>query len=379
MIRAGLAAGMLLAAFLLPIEAAGLEPPADALDRAHQELRESRRTAAVRAAEVAGPSVVTVSVLRTQIVEGPAFPQQQEFFNPFYRNLRRRYWQRVRSIGSGVIADAQGRVLTNVHVVQGAEVIRVTIPDGREFDATLVGTAKLYDVAVLQLQLNGEKVPYARFGDDQDLMIGEWVMAIGNPFGYLLDDPHPTVTAGVVSALHRDILSEREDTDTLYKNMIQTDAAINPGNSGGALVNALGEVVGINTFIFSKSGGSHGIGFAIPVSTAQRVMQEIEAHGGVREVWIGVRIQEIPDVLAESMELESNEGVIVASVDDGSPADRAGIRRGDVIRRIAGDRIRNFDDARRALYGVLVGDELEFQVERNGKLSQHVLAVVERR
>ncbi|MCA9750588.1 MAG: PDZ domain-containing protein, partial [Gemmatimonadetes bacterium] len=206
-----------------------------------------------------------------------------------------------------------------------------------------------------------------------------WVMAIGNPFGYLLDDPHPTVTAGVVSALHRDILSEREDTDTLYKNMIQTDAAINPGNSGGALVNALGEVVGINTFIFSKSGGSHGIGFAIPIRTAQRVMQEIEAHGGVREVWIGVRIQEIPDVLAESMELESNEGVIVASVDDGSPADRAGIRRGDVIRRIAGDRIRNFDDARRALYGVLVGDELEFQVERNGKLSQHVLAVVERR
>jgi len=253
------AAGVLFAALpFFPLCPAVAGP----LDRANDELAESRRTAVVRAAEIAGPSVVTVSVLRTQVVEAPAFPSE-EFFNPFLRNFRRRYRQRVRGVGSGVIVDTDGLVLTNFHVVRGAEVIRVTLPDGRDFEAHILGTARLYDLVVLRLETGGEKVPVARFGDDEGLMIGEWVIAIGNPFGYLLDDPHPTVTCGVVSAVHRDILPER-DSETLYKDMIQTDAAINPGNSGGALVNALGEVVGINTFIFSKSGGSHGIGFAIP-------------------------------------------------------------------------------------------------------------------
>ena len=211
-----------------------------------------------------------------------------------------------------------------------------------------------------------------------DLMIGEWVVAIGNPFGYLLDDPQPTVTVGVVSAVDRDILPDRENADTIYKDMIQTDAAINPGNSGGALANALGDVVGVNTFIFSSSGGSHGIGFAIPIATVQRVMREILNHGKVREVWVGVRIQEIPAALAESLDLESTDGVIVASVEERSPADRAGLARGDIIVEIGGDSIRNFDDARRALYGVIVGDEIEFVGKRSGKLTRRTLTLVER-
>jgi serine protease Do len=338
-----------------------------------------RRNAIVRASEIVGPSVVTVSVLRTQLVEGPAFSANQEFFNPFFRNLKRRYWQRVQSIGSGVIVRSDGTVLTNFHVVNGAQEIKITLSDGREYSAKILGAEELYDLAVLRIEARGDVMPVAPLHDGGELYTGEWAIAIGNPFGYLLDDPEPTVTVGVISATSRDILSERENSETLYKDMIQTDAAINPGNSGGALVNALGEVIGINTFIFSRSGGSHGIGFAIRIETAKRVMEEILAYGEVREVWVGVRIQEIPAALAESLELESTDGVIVASVDPGSPADKAGVRRGDVVRQIQGERLRNFEDARRALYGALVGDQIMFLVERGGeKAREHVLKLVER-
>ncbi|MGH2571389.1 MAG: S1C family serine protease, partial [bacterium] len=302
------------------------------------DLFGSRRNAIVRASATVGPTVVTVSVLRSQIVEGPAFPQR-ELYSPFFQNFRRRYWQRVQGIGSGLIVRDDAIVVTNYHVVSGAQAIKITLADGREFQARYLGGEELYDLAFLQVMTDGESVPVANLGTSSDLMIGEWVIAIGNPFGYLLDDPHPTVTAGVVSALGRDILAA-EGSDTIYKDMIQTDAAINPGNSGGPLVNCVGEVVGINAFIFSQSGGSHGIGFAIPIDTVDRVMREILEYGEVREVWIGVRIQEIPATLAESLELRSTDGVIVASVDEGSPADRAGLARGDVILRIGKERVR---------------------------------------
>jgi len=346
-------------------------------DTVTDQLAAGRRNAIVRAAEKAGPAVVTVSVLRRQLVQyvDPA----QEFFNPFFRGVRRRYWQHVKGLGSGVVVRPDGVILTNYHVVKGAEDVRITLGDGREYTARYLGGEELYDLAILQAVTNGDPVPVAEFGEVDDLMIGEWVIAIGNPFGYLLDDPHPTVTVGVVSAIKRDILSEHADTGTLYKDMIQTDAAINPGNSGGALVNALGDVIGINTFIFSKSGGSQGIGFAIPISTAQRVMQEVLDYGGVREVWVGVRVQEIPEALAESLDLPSREGVIVASVEPGSPADKGGLKRGDVIRQIGSELIRGYEDARRALYGVMVGDRLEFTVDRGGKTSKHVVNLVERK
>jgi serine protease Do len=355
-------------------------PPASGaapLDDANDGIFTGRRTAAVVAAERAGPAVVTVSVLRRQLVQyvDPA----QDFFNPFFRGVRRRYWQHVKGLGSGVLVRADGVILTNFHVVKAAEDIRITLADGREYAARYIGGEELYDLAVLQAVTNGDPVPVAETATGTDLMIGEWAIAIGNPFGYLLNDTHPTVTVGVVSAVDRDILSEHAESGTLYKNMIQTDAAINPGNSGGALVNALGQVIGINTFIFSKSGGSQGIGFAIPISTASRVMREILDYGAVREVWVGVRIQEIPEVLAESLDLSNRDGVIVASVDSGSPADVAGIQRGDVIRQIGPEVIRNFDDARRALYGVMVGDELEFILDRDGKSSVHRVDLVERK
>ena len=216
---------------------------------------------------------------------------------------------------------------------------------------------------MLKLDTGGQKVPAAPLGDSSDLLIGEWVIAIGNPFGYLLDDSQPTVTVGVVSAKSRDVQVEMNQI-TIYKDMIQTDAAINPGNSGGPLVNALGEVIGINTFILSRSGGSQGIGFAIPMNTVSRVMTEIKEHGGLREVWVGVHVQEIPASLAESLDLETNAGVIVANVDKNSPADKAGIERGDVIRKIGNDVISDFDDAKRALYGMMAGDVVDVVIQR---------------
>jgi serine protease Do len=344
----------------------------------NDDLVWGRRNALVRAAEKAGPSVVTVSVLRTQIVEDGGLGPGADFFSPFFQNLHRRYWQRVQALGSGVIVRKDGTILTNFHVVNGAEQIKITLADGREYEGRFLGGTELYDVAVVRAAVGKDDLPVATLDKSGDLAIGEWVMAIGNPFGYLLDDTQPTVTAGVVSALRRAIHSEGNQ-ETLYKDMIQTDAAINPGNSGGPLVDAVGDVVGINTFIFSQSGGSHGIGFAIPIATAARVMDEILAHGALREVWIGVRVQEIPESLAQSMDLESREGVIVASVDPGSPAEKAGIHRGDIIHGIGGERIRTFDDARRALYARLVGDRVDFVVEESGKQSTRTLVLTERK
>jgi serine protease Do len=253
------------------------------------------------------------------------------------------------------------------------------LADGREYGARYLGGEELYDLAFLKLDAGRDALPVVELGKSEGLLIGEWVVAIGNPFGYLLGDSHPTVTVGVVSAVGRDILPERDNSDTIYKDMIQTDAAINPGNSGGALVNALGDLIGINTFIFSQTGGSQGVGFAIPSRTVRRVMDEILQHGTVREVWVGVRIQEIPAALAESLELDGTEGVIVASVEDGSPADLSGLKRGDVIERIGGSRVISFEDARRALYGVLVGDRVEMTVRRGGGDKSLVLNLVVRK
>ncbi len=349
---------------------------AAALDTTLAGIDRGRRNAIVIASERVEPAVVTVSVLRAQLVERPVF--QEEFFFPF-RGMRQRFWQRVQGLGSGVIVDDKGMIVTNYHVVKGAQQIKITLPDGREFGAKYLGGTELYDLAVLEMEAGGADLPVAPMGGSEDLMIGEWVIAIGNPFGYLLDDTQPTVTVGVVSATSRDVMIETNRV-TIYKDMIQTDAAINPGNSGGPLVNALGEVVGINTFILSRSGGSQGIGFAIPIDTVQRVMSEIKEHGVVREVWVGVQVQEIPAALAESLDLDSTSGVIVATVDRGSPAEKAGIQRGDVIRKIGDNNIVDFDDAKRALYGMMVDDVVDFVVQRgNAKPEQATLRLVERK
>ncbi len=355
------------ALFIVVVQVAGAWP--------QPGIETGRRTAIVRAAERAGPAVVAVTV--TQVVEGyrrvrDPFLDQWGFLFPRYRYSK----YRVSNFGSGFVIDSAGHVVTNEHVVEGAVEVKVTLPDGRTFDAEIVGEDRLNDIAVLLIE--GEDLPVAPLGQSADLIIGEWVVAIGNPFGYLLRDTQPTVTVGVVSAVNRDVKPD-SDKPQRYRALIQTDAAINPGNSGGPLVNTHGEVVGINTFIFSKSGGSIGIGFAIPIDIASRVVEELLAHGEVRDVWVGLRVQEIDQLLARSLELERAEGVLVSSVSRGSPADRAGIRRGDVLIRIDDRTVSGVDDAREAMAGRLVGEEVPVTISRDGVEKELVLSLEELR
>lgn len=227
--------------------------------------RENAITNAVLAVE---PAVVSVNVIKTQIVRG-RIPSNFGFFGffDFFGPIQRQ----VQSIGSGVIYDPEGYIITNAHVVNGATAIKVVLPDQREFDAELIAIDDIHDVA--KLRIRGNALPYARLGDSDKLMVGEWSIALGNPYGYLMNDSKPSVTVGVISALGRNISPQGDSNQ--YLNMIQTDTAINQGNSGGPLVNINGEVIGINTFIFSETGGNIGLGFAIPINTVKTIMAQI--------------------------------------------------------------------------------------------------------
>jgi len=338
-----------------------------ALAHAQESRRDpgsSRRTAIVQAAERVGPSVVTISVVQTRLVQ--SVPFGSDFFEPFFRDIPSyRYREQIPSMGSGFIISPKGYVLTNEHVVRGAEKITVILADGRSFTGKVVGSQPQYDVAIVKIE--GQRLPVASLGTSSDLMVGEWAIAIGNPFGFLLNDTQPTVTAGVISATRRDIKAGSSGVG-IYKNMIQTDAAINPGNSGGPLVNARGDVVGVNTFIFTKSGGSEGIGFAIPIDAAKRVVDELIRYGKVRNVWIGVGTWDITPYLAERLGTNDRNGLYVASLEKGSPADKAGAKVGDIIRKVNGTPVGDVNEAYRALFGANVGDTITLSVEREGKL-----------
>jgi serine protease Do len=334
----------------------------------------SRRTAIVTAAERVSPAVVTVSVMATRLVRADPFgaPFRDEFFERFFPPSL--YKERVPGMGSGVIVDASGVVLTNSHVVRNADEIRVNLPDGRHFTAKLLGDSPVYDLAVLQIP--AERLPVAPLGDSDGLVVGEWAIAIGNPFGYLLEDPQPTVTAGVVSATRRDIKAEATPSG-MYKNMIQTDASINPGNSGGALVNADGEVIGINTFIFTSTGGSIGLGFAIPINLAKRVLAEVRRFGRVRIAWPGMTVQPVTDGLAQRLGWSTSGGLVVSGVDANGPAERAGVKIQDRIRKVNGRVTNSVEDAQSSIYGAQVGDRLALEVERDGKLRTLTLTLEE--
>ncbi|MEE9552711.1 MAG: trypsin-like peptidase domain-containing protein [candidate division Zixibacteria bacterium] len=300
------------------------EDPVDLSDAIYS----SRRNAIVRAAEKIEPAVVSLSVI--QVVQSRnSSPFGSDFWDFLFLPPPKRE-RSVLSLGSGVIINPQGYVLTNHHVVEGAKEIRVTLINGDEYPGALVGSDPITDLAVVKIYADSTvKFSNAVLGDSDDLIIGEWAIAVGNPFGYLLDDTKPTVTVGVISATNRDIKPERGQLAT-YRKMIQTDAAINPGNSGGPLVNALGEVIGINTFIFSSSRGSEGVGFAVPVNRAKLVINDILKFGEVVKAWIGLRVQAITPAIAQSLELKRTRGLIISAVSENSPASKAGLKPGDV-------------------------------------------------
>jgi len=341
-------------------------------------IGDHRRSAIVRAAEQVSPAVVTVSVQALRVVRQRGWGGRgTDFFDQFLREFfpYREYTQPVANMGSGTIIDPEGYILTNAHVVESADRIEVVLGDGREYPAQLIGTEPSYDLALLKIE--GEDLPHADLGDSDDLIIGEWAIAIGNPFGYLLNNTQPSVTAGVISAVHRDIRSG-DSSGGIYKDMIQTDAAINPGNSGGPLVNGNGAVVGINTFIFSGSGGSIGVGFAIPINTAKRIVDELIRYGEVRKVWVGVRVQQVTERAVRMLRLPSRDGVLITYVDEGSPAEEVGIRVGDVIIAVNGEHAGDIEEARRALFGVQVGDTLVLDVIRQGESHRFHLVMRER-
>jgi len=334
----------------------------------------SRRSAIVSAAQRVSPAVVSVSVVTTRVVRTDPFGGMlhDEFWERFYPPME--YRERIPGLGSGVIVSADGRVLTNEHVIHNAEQMTVTLMDGRQLPARLLGASDAYDLAVLKI--DGKNLPLGPLGDSDQLVVGEWAIAIGNPFGYLLNDTQPSVTAGVISATRRDIKSEATETG-VYKNMIQTDAAINPGNSGGPLVNGDGEVIGINTFIFTQGGGSLGIGFAIPINLARRILREIEQYGRVRTAWPGMQVQAITPYLARRLGLAEPGGLIVSRVVPGGPAERAGVRVGDRIHKVNGRDVQTLDDAQRSIYGAAVGDRISLGIERGKRAFELALTLAE--
>ncbi|MBU1870123.1 MAG: Do family serine endopeptidase, partial [Candidatus Omnitrophica bacterium] len=238
----------------------------------------------------------------------------------------------------GVIIDAEGYILTNEHVINDADKITVTLSDGREFKGEVKGRDARSDLAVIKI--NASKLPVASLGDSDGLKIGEWVVAIGNPFGFAMQNPEPTVTCGVISALHRS-LGRVFPRDKDYNDLIQTDAAINPGNSGGPLANLKGEVVGVNVAIFSTTGGYQGVGFAIPINSAKRVISLLIEGKKISYGWLGVTVQDMTDDLAKYFGLSDKSGVLVAKALEDGPAKKAGMKEGDIIKQFDGKSVNN--------------------------------------
>ena len=335
---------------------------------AQQSVDDSRRTAIVRAIEKAAPCVVSVNVAQVQAerITDPLFSDFLGFFDLPMSRIRER---EINSIGSGFVFDKEGHIITNYHVIAEADrIVSVSLPDGRNLEVEYVGADQRTDVAVLRAV--GSGFPSLELGDSDNLLIGEWVIAIGNPFGLLMNDKQPTVSVGVVSANHRRVAPSVGEGERLYQNMIQTDAAINPGNSGGPLVNANGDVVGVNTMIFSPSGGSIGLGFAIPINRVKRVAGEIIKYGKRLEPWAGFRGQDIRDVprnVLAQLSIPEKSGCIVVGIDRDSPAVKAGLQKADVIKKINGETISCASDVNFAIWGVFVGDKLSLEVSRQGK------------
>ena len=332
--------------------------------------------------EQVGPSVVNIRTLEKAAVRDPQGgepdAEMQEFFRRFFgvpmpspnapnaprqqRPNRGQPDEQPRGVGSGFILSADGFVMTNAHVVEGADQVLVTLPDKREFKARIVGLDKRTDVAVVKIDATG--LPAVKIGDVNRLKVGEWVMAIGSPFG--LDN---TVTAGIVSAKQRDTGD--------YLSFIQTDVAINPGNSGGPLINMRGEVVGINSQIYSRSGGFMGISFAIPIDEAVRVSEQLRATGKVQRGRLGVQIDQVTKEVAESLGLAKAQGALVRGVEQGSPAEKAGIEPGDIILKFEGKVIEKSSDLPRMVGNTKPGTRSTIQVWRRSNLKDMSISVGE--
>ncbi|MCJ7554100.1 MAG: trypsin-like peptidase domain-containing protein [Ignavibacteriaceae bacterium] len=315
-------------------------------NKLNDDISNSRRNIITETVKLVSPSVVGINVIEIRQVRDPF---SYFFDDPFFRQFfgdRRTNNQRVQGLGSGFIISPDGYIITNDHVAGNATEITVTLTDGSHHQAKIVGTDPISDICLIKIE--GSNFPYIDLGNSDDIIIGEWVIALGNPFGLFDLNDKPTVTVGVVSALRMNL----EPIDSrYYLNMIQTDAAINGGNSGGPLVNSLGEVIGMNTLIFTAGGtrGNIGLGFAIPINKVRKIVTELKEKNSIdRDFQIGIRIQTIDEGIARYYNLSSSRGVIVTQVTPNSPADKSDIRVGDIILEVEEFKINNEN----TIYGV---------------------------
>ncbi|MDI6779873.1 MAG: trypsin-like peptidase domain-containing protein [Bacteroidota bacterium] len=327
------------------------------------QISYQRRNAITEAVAKASPTVVGINVTEVREYRDP---WGQMFGNdPFFRHFfgDRTFKQEVKGLGSGFIISADGYILTNDHVAGNAKEITITMTNGEKYKAELVGTDALTDIALLKI--DGKNLPYIKLGNSDDVIIGEWVIAMGNPFGLFEIADKPTVTVGVVSAVG---LNLRPEQGRFYRGMIQTDAAINSGNSGGPLINALGEAIGVNAVIFTPNQGNVGVGFSIPINRVKKAVDELKAKGKIeRNFYTGLEIQSVDGRIARYFGLEKAEGVIVNDVRRNSPADKSGFKVGDIIVEVNGEKIINENNITSIITDSKIGDELKLKVLREKK------------
>ena len=345
-------------------------------DSLSEQIGNQRHNAITHAVAYASPAVVgiTVTAVEEYTYQNPFsdFFGNDPFFQHFFGN--RTYRQEVKALGSGFIVSPDGYILTNDHVAGNAKEITVTLTNKEKYKAKLVGTDMLSDISLIKI--DGRDFPFLKLGNSDDVIIGEWAIAMGNPFGLFDISDKPTVTVGVVSATGINLNAEG---GRFYRNMIQTDAAINQGNSGGPLLNSLGEVIGVNAVIFTPNQGSIGLGFAIPINRVKTVLAELRKKGKIeRNFWIGWELQTVDARVARYFGLDRAEGVIVADVKRGSPADNGGLKAGDIITEINGEKIVNDDNVTGILVDAHVGDVLKLRILRNGKTMSLSVTLEER-
>lgn len=329
----------------------------------HEAISSSRQTAITRAVEAVAPAVVSINVRSVERVR--VRDPFDDFFAPFFGQSRPRIMERpVQNTGSGFVISADGFIVTNDHVAGGADEISVAFQNGETLEARLIGSDPATDLALLKVN-PPTPLPYLTWAEDDVPLVGEWAIALGNPFG-LFQASDPTVTVGVVSAVGRDLRSGNDGR--IYRDMVQTDAAINRGNSGGPLVNAMGEVIGVNTAIYSSSGGSIGLGFAVPASKARRIIEELRIDGSIdRSYYTGLYGVNVTGRIAQALGLENTGGILIRDVDPGSPGAVAGVQPYDVITSIEGNEIQNLDDFVATLYDFRPGDTIRIALIRDNQ------------
>jgi serine protease Do len=330
----------------------------------NDEISRSRNNIITETVKAVSPAVVGINVIEIQEYKSPF---GSFFDDPFFRQFfgdRRSRTREIKELGSGYIISPDGYIVTNDHVAGNASKITVSLTNGKDYDAELIGSDPVSDIALVKI--DGKNLPYIKPGDSDEIIIGEWVIALGNPFGLFEVNDKPTVTVGVISAVGMNL---EPINDRYYLNMIQTDASINGGNSGGPLVNSLGEVIGMNTLIFTAgSQGSIGLGFAIPINKVITIIEELKSKGKIdRDFEIGMRIQSIDESIAKYYNLENTKGVMITKIYPGTPSDKAGLQVGDIILKINSFYINNENTIFGVFYEFRTGEEIDLLIVRDGK------------